>query len=115
MFGETLSTVASLEEEPFAFDDAAQFSLELSGLPREDERRKALQELLDLLELSLVGVFGNLSHRAAAPGVRCPRGCHNPSPISLTCPRGVARAYTMAGWLCNICRIRRDEARLLTA
>ncbi len=79
--GETLGAVAALQQETFAHGDAAERLGEIAGLAGEDERRKAGELPLDRLEGSLIGIFGHLDDRLAAPTVARPTLGHDRPPL----------------------------------
>src|SRR5579862_5252674 len=66
-FGEALRAVAALQQERLAGGDIGEPVLQPPRLAGEDQRREALQHLLDAAERGLVGIAGNLPDRQAAP------------------------------------------------
>ena len=65
--GEALGAVAALQQEGLAGGDIGQPLLQPPRLAGEDQRRVAMQGLLDALQCGLVGISGHLPYRQAAP------------------------------------------------
>ena len=61
--GKALGTVAALQQKGLARRDRSQALLEPPRLAGEDQRREAMQRLLDESQRGLVGIAGNLPDR----------------------------------------------------
>ena len=70
--GEALGAVAALQQKGLAGRDRGEPLLQPPRLAGEDQRRKAVQRLLDPGERRLVGITGHLPDRQTAPAVGGP-------------------------------------------
>ncbi len=70
--GEAFGAVAALQEERLAGGDVGEPVLQAPGFAGEDQRREAVQRLLDAGERGFIGIAGDLPDRQGAPALGRP-------------------------------------------